>query len=291
MVGGLGNQLFIWSATNYFADKFEKPPAFEIVDHRKFVLGEILRNDVTSVQKSRVCALLSNWIVKVSRLGGFFQPGCNAIFGIFVQNEIGYSEDEQPTRKTSYLVGYFQSHRYLKAETKESIRMELDLSLVSENSIQALNNFIQSGGIGIHIRLGDYLKPENEYFGILDPAYYMNSLKDLGVASGSTIWVFTDSPEIAREIYAKSLESVYKIIWPSQLYKATSIEEFKLLANSKKIVIANSTFSWWAAYLSDAGTNVRYPSNWFRYANNPKELAPTNWSPIDSVWLKHRIGE
>ena len=55
------------------------------------------------------------------------------------------------------------------------------------------------------------------------------------------------------------------------------------------IVISNSTFSWWSAAFSKPGTSVYYPSKWFKALDDPEDLIPRDWTPIESEWLESEI--
>jgi len=289
IVGGLGNQLFIWAATNYYAIKLSKTPVFDIHDEDKFMMEQILTGEIKTIHLSKFKRKIIEVIIRISRISVTLRKLANSIFGIYQQDKIGFSENWEPDRKSEYLVGYFQSSRYIQGVGRSKIEHEFDLSLSTEGVLKANQEFQKDGGVAIHIRLGDYLNAENHYFGILAPAYYMNALKSLGVCPGSTVWIFSDSPIMAKSIYSSALGVEFNLIWASESFVLTTIEEFKLLTNANKLAIANSTFSWWAALLAGEKCQTICPSKWFKASADPEALMPEKWATVESIWLQRKI--
>jgi hypothetical protein len=138
---------------------------------------------------------------------------------------------------------------------------------------------IQENPIIIHIRRGDYaFEPD---FGVLSSAYYrdgLNFLKSKG-AEGR-VWAFTDDHVWAAEILQSSglINLDIEIVDDSGLLTG---EVFELMRFGSAYVIANSSFSWWAAYLSKIeGALVVAPDPWFIGLPEPAELIPPIWHRI-----------
>jgi hypothetical protein len=289
LIGGLGNQLFIWAATNYYANQFNKTPRFDFCGKQKLELSLILEDDIESNHISNFKRFMTELIIRVSRLNHFASRSVNLFFGIYSQAEVGFDENREPDKNSSYIFGYFQSARFVKNLSNPQLRDKFNLKLETDIAKQAKDKLHNDGGIAIHIRLGDYLNEQNQYFGILAPSYYVNSLNALGVLPGTTVWVFTDSSEIAKSIYSRTLEAQFKLLWASDRFELSAIEEFKLLTNVRKLVIANSTFSWWAAMIAGENCQTIFPSKWFKSANDPVGLKPEQWEIVESVWLERKI--
>jgi hypothetical protein len=56
------------------------------------------------------------------------------------------------------------------------------------------------------------------------------------------------------------------------------------MSKANYLVIGNSTFSWWAAYLNENQTNIVAPRKWFKGREDPSELMPPHWKLTESIW-------
>lgn len=140
------------------------------------------------------------------------------------------------------LFGYFQSYRFFKHADK-TIReifkpnpnLRIPLSLERD--------------IAIHVRGTDYLQLKDVHFN-LDESYYRRAIKLTGAKPENTI-VFTDHYEHAEKLLGNEWLILSGNWW----------EDFFLMQRCKTFIIANSTFSWWAAYLANG--KVIAPKEWF----------------------------
>jgi hypothetical protein len=136
----------------------------------------------------------------------------------------------------------------------------------------------------MHVRRGDYSKPENREFGMLSQEYFLDSLELLrnqAELRNTEVWVFSDSLEAVKAEFGKSGEH-FRFVEPP--VESTAAESLLLMANGAAIIGSNSTFSYWSALLS-THQNVIAPSKWFRSREDPVDLIPPNWSRQESVWL------
>ena len=74
-----------------------------------------------------------------------------------------------------------------------------------------------------------------------------------------------------------------KIIIPPE--NVSDAEILILMSHASRVVIANSTFSWWAARINAENKTVIAPSTWFRGMLAPKDLMPPEWTTIPSQWM------
>jgi hypothetical protein len=171
-----------------------------------------------------------------------------APFAPYRYDSIEYKEI--PQRDNQALIGYFQSEKYFE-HNKDAVKSLFSLPAkdTEENSVS------------IHIRRGDYLK-NPEYHLPLDDNYYREALKAIG--DYSKVYVFTDS-DLPQGLNTDDFH-IIKL--------ATDYDELALMSSCTHNIIANSTFSWWAAYLSKKQGKVIAPSKWF----GPK--GPSNWIDI-----------
>lgn len=168
--------------------------------------------------------------------------------------------------------GYYQSYKYFDINSFEQL---LTFNYKCENS--------NSNNIALHIRRGDYLKPN--FHKVLSLDYYYNSLKEiiptlkLGNNENIQLHIFSDDIGWCKQHFK------YENIDPNYITLDTDIDELYMLSKFKNIIIGNSTFSWWAAYLNntDSKKTVYCPKNWFNNGChlNTKDLRPNGWNIMD----------
>lgn len=189
---------------------------------------------------------------------------------IFASRDVGYSE--LPEKTNLLLLGYFQSHRYLK----NSKVMQEMFNLVPNDYPRKLKVLIEKASedrpIFVHVRLTDYLL--EEHFGTPSRDYYSRSLARLN-AGARSIWVFSDDIDSAKSKLPTEFINQYFYVDDEGLSPA---QIFYLLRHGTDYVIANSSFSWWGAALSfHKSSNVIAPMPWFAGMPEPKDLMPTHW--------------
>lgn len=196
-----------------------------------------------------------------------------------ISNDLGYSGVEIP-KKRILLVGYFQSYRYfLENGVIEKLR-KMELVNPSKALLDYQKMAKEDKPLVVHFRLGDYLTEEN--FGIPDENYYREAITALWrTGEYKKIWVFSDDIDIAKTKFPQ--EFVYDAKWIEPV-SASAAENLEIMRLGQGFVIANSTFSYWAATLSHfANAKVIAPNPWFKKLDSPKDLLPPAWRQV-SAW-------
>lgn len=177
------------------------------------------------------------------------------------------------------IIGYFQSYKYLQEDTEE-----LFLSMLTpSNPGPEWNRWSQRALIErpviVHIRLGDYLLEKN--FGIVTIGYILESLTKLGVLlDNRPIWVFSDQIKLATRIVPPKLSD--RIVWVPEI-DSDPLATMSIMRLGTGYVIANSSFSWWAARSKQILDSPVYcPLPWFSGAETPKDLLPIDWIQVDT---------
>ena len=182
-----------------------------------------------------------------------------------------------------YLDGYWQSWKYFEPYAAK-IREELTLSnpLVGRNS-ELAKQIAQANSVSIHIRRGDYVTNQttNKVHGFVGVEYYRETMRRIYDAL-SAPWFFVFSDDLA---WAKSnLGLIDNVTFVDHNRGASSYEDMRLMSQCQHHIIANSSFSWWAAWLGYyPGKQVLYPANWF--VENGKDiswLCPPGWIRVDA---------
>ena len=166
--------------------------------------------------------------------------------------------------ENTQLHGYFQSFKYF-----DHIRLELAdwiISHLPEVTYGYIPEFM------IHVRLGDIARNQHfrDFHGVVSSGYFIRAIESFEVGE-STICAITDD----LEMFPREHRDLIKNFPQIQVSSGSLLSDFTLLTKSKRLVISNSTFSWWAAYLSSA--SVVAPRQWF--ANSDQTIRPENFYP------------
>lgn len=195
-----------------------------------------------------------------------------------VMENLGDDGRSEPKRENILLVGYFQSIRW--AETlldKSQFDFTLRHPSARVNEYSALAESEEP--LVVHIRLGDYLAESG--FGIPGAEYYSEAISSqLASNKYKKIWLFSDEPEKALNIFPKDPGIDVRIIEQNGLSSAETLEIMRL---GRGYVIANSSFSYWGAYLSySTNAPVICPKPWFKDLDEPQNLIPEDWKRADA---------
>ena len=138
--------------------------------------------------------------------------------------------------------------------------------------------------VGIHVRGGDYLLQKNQnLFSVLGPEYYMRSVKLIELAvENPAFFVFTDDPETARSRLPAGRD--YEFVTGNT--GLDSYLDMQLMSQCKHNIIANSSFSWWGAWLNDqAGKIVVAPQEWFhpQSGHDDRDVVPASWTKVSAT--------
>jgi hypothetical protein len=201
------------------------------------------------------------------------------IINVFYSKNIGYSETGIKHSNT-LLFGYFQTFYWVN----DPVVKQSMMSICARDGSDVVDKFRQLAAIErplvVHIRLGDYLNEKD--FGIPSKNYYEQSIKHL-LSEGkcSKIWLFSDNIEMAQKYVVGAQNGQVRSF--SQIEHDTAVT-FEIMRLGFGYVIANSSFSWWAAFLcQNSNVQVIAPDPWFVKIPEPNKLIPENWKRIKSM--------
>jgi hypothetical protein len=199
----------------------------------------------------------------------------------YLSVEVGFDEYLNGHLAQGRISGYFQTYRYFEYLRKLDSRL-IQISWNDSQWVDSLRKRIEEENpIIIHVRLGDYLK-EKDRIGLLSIEYYRKALTLLFNEHGSQpIWVFSDEIEKA-EIFLSDIDFSLEYIHPPK--ESSPIDSLRVMSLSRKMIICNSTFSYWGAMLGAAGKTVIAPGKWFKNMDDPSDLLPPNWIKVPSIW-------
>lgn len=185
-----------------------------------------------------------------------------------------------------YFDGYWSFEDYFK-EIRPILLEELELKdeLKQENFLKIRNEVTNKNSVAIHIRRGDYISNQKfaQIFNQLPIDYYKKAvLKIEQSVKNPVFYVFSDDVEWVKTNFAGQIGVDLHFIADYEI-NADYIE-FSLMKSCKHFIIANSTFSWWAAWLGGTEKNKRViaPKDWYKDRSlqrryNKNSFVPDSW--------------
>lgn len=286
LMGGLGNQMFQYAAGRALSVRFGLELKLDISWYddmsgctpRRFLLGifPLSATFATEQECRRLIWREESCIAEVFRkisnrpkihAATYFNEPC--ALGTLTLN----------ASKGAYLYGYWQSEEYFVA-IADVVRKDFDFpalpSGASEDMLQAIESVPDS--TAVHIRRGDYVwdATTNATHGVCSQHYYSVALSLVASQARTPhLFLFSDDTEWVRGHFDTCGLSATVVDLHSS---DAGHHDMHLMSRCKHHVIANSSFSWWGAWLSTKSGFVCAPKRWF--ATSRKE----NISPIPDRW-------
>jgi hypothetical protein len=180
----------------------------------------------------------------------------------------------------TYLEGYFQSEKYF-VKYRDNLRKEFTFHEAPSERNAALLNEIKNGTtLSIHVRRGDYvtLSSASVFHGCMNETYYSDSISRMleMIPEINLCCVFSDDIEWARQHITSAVKTLF-VDWNKK-----GSEDLRLMMNCTHHIIANSSFSWWGAWLSEKEhSKIIAPAKWFADANaSDMDIVPERWIRI-----------
>lgn len=191
---------------------------------------------------------------------------------------LGYNRAIESWGDNSYLHGYWQSERYF-AHIADEIRRDFAFPPIRDaRNAEMAARIGETLSVSLHVRRGDYVALEAH--ALCDQAYYDAALARVldGLGGCPTVFVFSDDPDWARENLPLPCEKVVVDFNGGE----ADFEDMRLMSLCRHHVIANSSFSWWGAWLNPKpDKRVAAPARWFAdpKLHNP-DILPPSWMRI-----------
>ena len=273
--GGLGNQMFQYAAGRAMSLRSGRPLVLDLrqlLGHGQrayglgdFQLGEGLKllAEGPPVRSGRLQRL-------IRRITSGEQT--------FREASFTYDERIRSVEAPVRLEGYFQSERYF-AEAADALRSELRPRPELAAEIEAIGERLLPSGpcVSLHVRRGDYTNPTTmAVHGLVMPDYYERALRAVTERVGQvTVCVFTDEPAWVRANLRLPAETRFL-----SEHTRTALQDLVLMSRCSHHITANSSFSWWGAWLNPRADKVIVtPEQWFQPAAglDTRDLRPAGW--------------
>ncbi len=280
IVGGLGNQLFCYAAGKSLAERLNVPFKIDIRAYDDYKLhAYALENFAISaaIANANECAYTS----PASTLKKIWQhlSGKRPDLKLYQEQGLQFNKQLLTLPANSYLSGYWQCEKYFSSAA-EVIRQEFSFKDEPDAmNADMLTQIRNSKSISVHIRRGDYISnpSANAVHGICELDYYQQAATYLAnkLNTELSFYVFSDDPEWVKQHLHLSGNTIYV----AHNNAVQNHEDLRLMSACEHHIIANSTFSWWGAWLNPSSQKIVIaPKQWFKDPNyDASDLVPASW--------------
>jgi len=284
IIGGIGNQMFQYAAGRSLSLKYDQQLLLDLSDftnyrlHHGFELSRVFNVMAKSAEASTIDEMLA-WranplIKKILRRPQFVWLRGNKFV---VEPHFNYWPSLFNRVDDCYLYGYWQSERYFKP-FESVIRKDFTFRepLAGRNS-ELASEIAQTQSVSLHVRRGDYLSDSKTgtIMHVCSLEYYRNAISYIAErVERPVFYIFSDDLAWVRQ----NLSMAFPCIYVDHNRGAESYRDMQLMSLCRNQIIANSSFSWWGAWLnSNSEKLVVAPWNWFRNGTNDRDLIPPEW--------------
>jgi hypothetical protein len=195
---------------------------------------------------------------------------------IIVQNKFDFHDEYLSFRKPKYLEGYWQTEKYFGIHS-DTIRNDFKFPQLDLLNKEYADKIQHAESVSVHIRMGDYIN-HPLHGGICTLEYYENAIALIKVkVENPLFFIFSNDIE-----WCKNNLKLDNAIYITGNDGENSFRDMQLMSMCKHNIIANSSFSWWGAWLNNNSDKIVIaPSKWFNDPTiNTKDLIPDSWIQI-----------
>tara|TARA_B110001450_G_scaffold99707_1_gene94522 strand:+ start:186 stop:1043 length:858 start_codon:yes stop_codon:yes gene_type:complete len=278
--GGLGNQLFQYCSARSLADRLNVNLGLDTREYNANSPFEMGLNHFNIRAEINPKGLIKH------KKNGFLKYILDIASGnhknVYKETNLDFNNLFVSLPDNTYLKGYWQSEKYFEKNRKNIFK---DLQIIesqSKKNKKISQNIDKTNSVSLHIRRGDYVTNTayNIKHGTCSLDYYKKSVDYLNKSLNKdfTIFVFSDDPEWAF----KNLKLPMNIQFIKHNPATKNYEDLRLMSECKHNIIANSSFSWWGAWLNkNPKKTIISPKEWYADKNIKNiDIIPKNWIRI-----------
>lgn len=281
LIGGLGNQMFQYALARKLALLNNSPFqldifSFETYKFHRYILKyfNVIENlatekEIADVKKQGLSRLLE-------KIKPYYRQS------IVVEKYPTFDQNILKINGNAYLDGYWQCEKYFN-DIRDILLKEFTVKNgLSASALKIGEEINKTESVSLHIRHGDYLSAKfSDFYEPASIEYYHRAIKKITQKIKNPIFfIFSDTIEWAK----KNLKINYPTIFVSNP-AIKDYEELILMSQCKHNIIANSTFSWWGAWLNQNPNKIIIaPAKWFKIKNkryDDKKIYPSQWIKIN----------
>lgn len=283
--GGLGNQLFQYAAGYSLAKRLNTELRLDTTFYpqqtlRGFKLDKLAIEYKETVTPGKIIELFkSKYLNKGLRNANIrkLPIGKDAIYILETRSDIMdlfFTEEAE----TIYIDGYYQSEKYFKDHCNALLQQFVPAYEPEKEYLEAVEQVERDLSVAVHVRRGDFIKGANDSnpnHYLLGEGYYHNAMKYMAerLPADAVYYWFSDDIDWVKSCFGE--KDNYRFIRLNT--KNCDIDEMQVMKHCHHIIAANSTFSWWAAWMNDKRDAIKtVPEK--RFGN--LHMIPEGWVKI-----------
>lgn len=279
--GRMANQMFQWAFGRAYEQKNGIMPQFDNSRETLKLTNFVLMKDIKLVKKSFLKIILRK-IIPFRNLRNKLTEMNFDLPKVVEKNFCQYQPDLLENKPPVYFQGFFQTEKYFNNLREILINdFELKTPLNSANK-EFLKKISSTESIAVHFRRGDYTKKRvADKYGSCSVEYYKNAVNLIAekIDKTPTLFVFSDDINWVKENVKFDFDTNYVDINSGK----QGYFDLELMKNCKHNVIANSSFSWWGAWLNNNPEKIVVaPKIWMKILDNDFDIIPATWVRIDN---------
>lgn len=284
IIGGLGNQMFQYAAGKSLAKKNKTDlkldiSAFETYKLHDYMLDKLnIKTDIATDDdlKKIFSSSIVRFLYRIPKLKLLIRNK-----RIYKEKFFNFNEELSDLKNEDiYLDGYFQCEKYF-LDIESEIREDLSpLTPLEGKNAKMAELITKTNSVSLHVRRGDYVlnSTTNKVHGTCGINYYNKAIDIVTKENPEAVFfVFSDDCDWARN----NLKINHEKYFIDFNGKENCHEDIRLMSLCKHNIIANSSFSWWGAWLNNNKNKIVVaPKKWFNVDINSDDVVPEGWIKI-----------
>ena len=290
ITGGLGNQMFQYAAARAVSLKLDTPLLLDTRNYSTYKLHQgfelpfvfniaaelACEHDLEKYlrcEKYKLFRKLLSCVGLKSQKTSKFMP----------EPYFQYWNEIENVEICCYLSGYWQSEKYFSS-FKNQIRRDFEFRQpISDLNAAISDEILSVNAVSVHIRRGDYItNPRaNSVHGVCSINYYDQAISFMvQKLTNPKFFIFSDDPLWVKN----NLKTDFTCKFIAHNHVVESYNDMRLMSLCKHHIIANSSFSWWGAWLNPEPEKlIVAPQNWFSDPNiDTNDLIPNDWKRLEN---------
>ncbi len=287
IIGGLGNQMFQYAAGRALSLERNESLHLDITGfnnyrlHQGFELSQIFVCPVEIASKTEIRDILGwQYLPGIKRV--LARPSMEVFRrnGFVVEPHFHYWPEINQVPQNCYLAGYWQSEEYFQAHASK-IRADFTFKLpMTDINAKLAEQIAQVNAVSLHVRRGDYVNiaKNKSIYSECSLDYYKTAISYISKqVANPHFFIFSDDIAWVKD----NLKIGMPCHYVDHNQNEESFNDMRLMSLCQHHIIANSSFSWWGAWLNPSANKIVIaPKHWFAHQADIRDLLPQNWQAL-----------